>query len=339
MARVLVSLLSKYLQPNFLFIREMQGEYDQLVFVSTNEMEAAPAESTSYLLQALGLPADSVKPILVYADDYNNIMSKLEEQNFSPDNHYIINPTGGTKVMAIALCKFFSSFRNVRFCYVPEGKNIISNLYTNEQPRPLNYRLNLKEYFTLNRLSFESKPLVYNREMANNLFLKIKEAEFRQNKVPEICNYRANNLIQDKDYYGGKWFEEYIYYRLREELQLLDSAICRGANIYRKYNDSHSNEIDVMFILNNELYLVECKSSLTTGANSTTKKLWNEYMYQLAAIAKDFGLRVHSYIFTLHKKRSVTLGIRDAAKERMRILGIKKTLFAEDFLENKINLR
>lgn len=338
MSRILVSLLSKYLQPNFLFIKEMQGEYDQLVFVSTNEMEAAPAESTSYLLQALGLPADSINPILVRADDYSNIMSKLERQNFSPDDQYIVNPTGGTKVMAVALCAFFRNFSNVRYCYVPEGKNIISNLYTNEQSRPLNYRLTLKEYFTLNRLSFECEPLMHNKVMADGVFEKLKHARFNKYRVQELRDPHSNFSNANKTYYSGQWFEEYVYFRLKEELHLSDSNICRGAKIFMKGKDTHNNEIDVMFVKGNELYIIECKTSLTKNPKVEVKDNWDGYMYKLAAIAKDFGLRVHGYIFTLHQACTVGEGTIEAAKTRMGILGIRKTLFAEDFLKNKINL-
>lgn len=339
MTRILISLLSKYLQPNFLFIKEMEGEYDKLVFISTSEMENPPAESTSYLLQALGLPDKSVKPILVHADDYSDIISKLQKQEFSHDDQYIINPTGGTKVMAIALCTFFRSFDNVRYCYIPEGKNIISNLYTNkEESRPLKYRLTLKEYFTLNRMSFQCEPLMHNKIMADGVFEKLKKARFNKYWVMELRDPHSNNAGANKTYYSGQWFEEYVYFRLKEQLKLDDEVICRGAKIFKKGKDSHNNEIDIIFIKANELYIIECKTSLAKNPKADVKDNWDSYMYKLAAIAKDFGLRVHSYIFTLHQSRTVSQGIIDAAQKRMGILGIKKTLFAEDFLKTKINL-
>lgn len=338
MSRILISLLSKYLQPNFLFIKEMQGEFDRLVFVSTQEMENPPAESTSYLLQALGLPSDSVKPIRVHADDYSHIMAKLQEQNFSPDDHYIVNPTGGTKVMAIALHTFFRPFTNARFCYIPEGKNVISNLCVNEPFRPLEYRLTLKEYFTLNRLSFECERLLHNKTMAYDIFANLKRARFNKYRVQELRDAHACSSNANKMYFSGLWFEEYVYYRLKEELNLTDDCICRGAKIFKKGKDTHNNEIDVMFIRNNELYIVECKTSLTKSPKTEVKDSWDAYMYKLAAIAKDFGLRVHSYIFTLHQTCTISQGTIDAAKTRMGILGIRKTLFAEDFLKSKINL-
>ena len=51
------------------------------------------------------------------------------------------------------------------------------------------------------------------------------------------------------------------------------------------------------------------------GARETTE----EYLYKLAAISKDFGLKVNPYLFTLHKMEKIS-GNFD---KRIKILGIK----------------
>ena len=40
MKRILISVLSDYLQPNFLLIKELEGEYDELIFITTEIMES-----------------------------------------------------------------------------------------------------------------------------------------------------------------------------------------------------------------------------------------------------------------------------------------------------------
>ena len=58
MKRILISILSDYLQPNFLLIKEFEGRYDRLAFITTKEMiDKGKGHS---LEKALGLETDSV---------------------------------------------------------------------------------------------------------------------------------------------------------------------------------------------------------------------------------------------------------------------------------------
>lgn len=44
---ILISILSDYLQPNFLLIKELKGKYDKLIFITTKEMERQWKKSCS----------------------------------------------------------------------------------------------------------------------------------------------------------------------------------------------------------------------------------------------------------------------------------------------------
>ena len=338
MKRILVSLLSKYLQPSFLFIKEMEGKYDQLLFVTTREMEDTKTQSSHYLDMALG-NAEPTQKIIVRADDYSDIQEKLNSYEFSAGDTFIVNPTGGTKVMAIAVFEFFRQFENSQFYYIPEGKNEVGKLYSSEPSVPLKYRLNLKEYFTLNRLSFECQPgTMRNKVAADGVFEKLRRNRFNRYNVPEIKGAQFLPSNEDKVYYSGQWLEEYVYYKMKTDFRLPDDCICQGAKIYREGIDRNNNEIDVMFVYNNMLYIIECKLSLIKYGKDSVKPTWDGYMYKLAAIAKDFGLRVNSYIMTLHRQDNDLLGIKENAVQRMRILGIKNTFFAEDFAKGRLNM-
>ena len=336
MKRILISILSDYLQPNFLLIKEFEGRYDRLAFITTKEMiDKGKGHS---LEKALGLETDSVQRIEVIEDDYSDVTNKLEDCLFARDDEYILNITGGTKVIPIAVCDFFKNY-NAQFYYVPIGKNVIRNIYSNETV-PLKYRLNLDEYFTLYGLRYEcNNALMYPESHTNDVFETFRKAKFNRHspKVSILKNAQTLPDAKDRRYYAGVWFEEYCYNRLKREHSLPDDAICKDAFIYRDNSKNNDNEIDVMFLQNNQLYVFECKVGMT-GYNST-KETIEKYQYKLAAIAKDLGLRVESYILTLHKifnnpKEFSELTIENI-KKRQSILGLRGIIDSVVFTRNE----
>ncbi len=336
---VLISILSDYLQPNFLLIKEFSGKYDQLIFITTVDMETETKQKSFVLEKALELPEKHVKRIEVIEDDYYDIKHKLEKCSFNRDDEFILNITGGTKVIPIAVCDFFKDYKS-QFYYVPIGKNIVRNIYSDETIT-LNYRLNLKEYFTLNGLHFDADPdFLYPIEKANSVFNEYKQAKFNHYKYPNILNAQKLSNPIDRRYYAGTWFEDYCYARLKKELKLNDDAICRGAKISRlnSTQNTNDNEIDVMFILDNMLYIFECKLSMY-GNNESLKDVIDKYMYKLAAIVKDYGFKPYSYILTLHNVKNDTKFSYDNVKKRLKILGITDLLDRSDFRDESKHLK
>lgn len=343
MSKILVSLLSKYLQPNFLFIKEMDGKFDKLLFVTTKEMENEKNKSSKFLCDALRIKHDKVNLVTVIEDDESNISSKLTEVGFGDNDDYIVNLTGGTKVMSIVTYRFFCNFPNVQLYYIPEGKNEIKRLDGKTEAIPLSYRMNLNEYFTINRLRYEAEmDFDYNEVFVNKLFEQFKAVGFNRYKVSKFRNAHNLQSPKEKVFYSGQWFEDYSYYRLKRQFQLDDDCICRGAKIYSdssalKTGNTNDNEVDVMFVRDNKLYIFECKQSLKKG-NASEKDTLDSYMYKLAAIAKDFGLRVNSYILTLHRSSTLSEQLKQNAKRRCELLGLKKVLTSEDFAKNVLEL-
>lgn len=115
------------------------------------------------------------------------------------------------------------------------------------------------------------------------------------------------------DYLTGGWFEEYVFATVKDKLHLKDDKI--GFNIHIS-RDNTQNEFDVMFVCENALYVIECKTSL----NSTS--LLNA-LYKLSALKKDFGLWVKSYLFTLDDLRDSNGNIKEVYEKRASLLGIK----------------
>ena len=115
------------------------------------------------------------------------------------------------------------------------------------------------------------------------------------------------------DYLTGGWFEEYVYYTLLELVEPQQIAI--SVRIARP-GSQHNNELDVVFIKANTLFVVECKTGVATD------HMFNEIVYKACALKEAFlGMACHSYIFTLkndydHRLAHVSemMGVRLCAK-------------------------
>lgn len=89
----------------------------------------------------------------------------------------------------------------------------------------------------------------------------------------------------------GGWFEEYVYYNVKQVINPDDIAI--GVQIGRK-GVKRNNELDVVFIKNNRLFVIECKTGVET------ERLFNEVVYKACALREALlGVSCHSYIASL----------------------------------------
>ena len=176
--------------------------------------------------------------------------------------------------------------------------------------------------------------------------LKDRETTFRLFEKQKKCNfYLSSEIVHshqavtaiDKRYYSGTWFEEYTYLRIKQELCLRDQDIAMSLKIFRNASEQNDNEVDVAFMFENTLYIIECKVSMI-GYGKEPQHTIEDYLYKLAAISKDFGLIVRPYIFTLHKMEKLSDSSRKNINKRMRILGICNIIDGKKFLKKKIDL-
>ena len=116
MKKILVSILSDHLVPNYLFIKEMQGQFNDLLFIGTPYTEEK--RIAAHLEDALGMKENSVVKVIVESDLYQKGLRILAQTSFPREAHYIVNLTGGTKIMALMVYEFFCKF-DTSFYYVP----------------------------------------------------------------------------------------------------------------------------------------------------------------------------------------------------------------------------
>lgn len=94
-------------------------------------------------------------------------------------------------------------------------------------------------------------------------------------------------------YITGGWFEEYVFQKTKRDLKLSDGNIALNVSIEK---DGVKNELDVVYIKENRLNVIECKSFLDGKEGN---KVLNDALYKLQAIMKSkFGLNSKPYLYT-----------------------------------------
>lgn len=332
MAKVLISILSDHIIPNYLFIKETTGEYDKHIFITTDYAEQN--EIGINLENTLGIEHNSTRRVIVSNENYRTVLKKLREEDFSSDDTYCINQTGGTKAMSIALFHFFQNYHS-RFVYIPFGTNEYFD-FNQEEGVTIKYRLNLREYFSLYGMTYtcDNSFLLHPNE-SNRVFNLLEKRKFSFTK--DILTAHQKPTPEERRFWSGEWFEEYTYSRIIHEYkEIADDAIAKSVKVFRKGSVLNDNEIDVAFVKDNNLYIIECKVSMH-GFGSTDQDTVEKYLYKIAAIMKDLGLKVNSYLFTMHNMQKFAKSTIESIDKRRSILGIKG-LFDGPRLSKMLNI-
>lgn len=367
MKTILVSLISEQTIPNVLLIKELEG-IDEHIFITTEKMENERKCRSNWIIKATKLAPEQVQRIVVDQDSLTDIENELEIQVKTSETHFIINLTGGNKLMSLAAYHFFSSrCPNSKIFYIPVGPRMTSyeGISPNEirKKYELKYRVNLLEYLTaysvnlttteLNRLlkpetSTQHFYTIYRRLEEQQLGIPNQLRQFRSKKSINVAEAEVNGLEKwletmkfnslkagklNKDeikYLTGDWFEEYIYTLIKSSLSLDNHQIGIGivVNI-----SGQENELDVLFIRNNKLYLVECKTSVFD--KETEKNILTETLYKAAALRKEFGLNVETMIFTLTERGEEKKNIRKFEEDRAHVLGIRYIFDGSDLADEQ----
>jgi len=137
-------------------------------------------------------------------------------------------------------------------------------------------------------------------------YLKISEAEKPTKEsmtaIPNLTKFldyigfvsEQKGVLQsaEMEYLTGGWFEEYVYALIKEVLKPDD--ITMGVHISNGVI-KHNNELDVCFMKANKLFVIECKTGVTS------ESLFNEIVYKVCALKEVLLGTSNSYIFSLKK--------------------------------------
>jgi hypothetical protein len=329
---IIVSILSEQLIPNVLFIKQMGKASDKHLFVSTEEMEKK--EKSSILTSVLNITEDKVTIVKVDPNSPINILGALEKYDYQEGESYIVNITGGNKMMSQMAYNFFSRYNNSKIYYWPIGSNYLEQLFPEMREIKIDqvYQLDLKTYIASHGYTYSCQ---------NKLSYPIQKAEVILNKVikrgsseevREIVNAKSQAYTKhDKQYLLGIWFEEWLYDYLKRILQLQDNQI--AFNLKLKNNQSvrrteSDNEMDVAFVYNNKLYVWECKVFYSSQING--KKI-SDPVYKISSVCQSLGLQAVSLVI-IAAKFGDSAARKDFIKDLTKIMRIERVFALEDMI-------
>lgn len=109
---------------------------------------------------------------------------------------------------------------------------------------------------------------------------------------------------EDRFFANGGWLEEAVF----EEVNSLNFQECKKNITVRSKENSTENEIDVAFMVQNRLYLIECKTS--NFAND--RQMEQNILYKLDSLSRQGGLNTRGMLVSYRK---LTKAVRNRAKD------------------------
>jgi len=287
---------------------------------------------TQIIYETAGIQKENIRKILINEDELFLVKTKLDKLGWqNTNNQFFVNITGGTKLMSIAVKEYFTNY-NSRFFYVPIGKNIYKEIFDNKQNESFNfnYRISLTEYLNLHNIIGEITLKKFTEKKLFSQFKKYKKSEFKS--FPWKI---------DK----GKWFEEFLYHKIKSFLNLEDKFINCSIKLFDRdtnnNNRQYDNEIDLIFVHNNSIFIIEAKMSLYNFAQKKqTFKIDTEtlasYLYKLTAINKRFGINSRAILITLADFSELSQEAYENIETRIKILGINFPFDRNSIMDDNI---
>ena len=152
-----VTLISDQTIPNVIFLKWCLQQYFSadidVICLSTEKMESENKHKSDNIKKALGNEIDRFKNFkTIKIDEFNRCTIQQQLQD-SIDNcfhyyHFVVDITGGTKIMSLATYLYFAPKAHTQILYQPIGKNTVNKLSPTEHESSINISVNLHEYFT-----------------------------------------------------------------------------------------------------------------------------------------------------------------------------------------------
>lgn len=335
MKKIHVCLVSDQPIPNILSIYHFKPDEILFITTNDMERKVITENILNALYLMELNYKDKFKKIVVQEDSLLDCKKKLDEWISGNENAtFTVNITCGTKIMSIAAYEYFKDYGS-NMIYMPIGKNDFMTLFPKKSTvdyLPVDLRMTVNQYLAayglkiqnINNLDSNHKDAQNRKDLSEWLvrhYDKVKGLLERLNKklrkhrneqkghnltttyVPanideedllkkigfsyENGNYSKHFSKSEIIYITGGWLEEFCYNELLKfNGKGIDNIV---TGITPQNSLGRSNEFDVMFTKDNALYTVECKSL------DQNYDMGTDALYKIAALQKEFGLRVESF--------------------------------------------
>jgi len=182
-------------------------------------------------------------------------MTNCIEQKLSKNVRYIVNTTGGTKFMSLAVQSVFQKF-DAKFYYIPNPENKLLAPFTNEII-PIKYRVNIQEYLTLHNIPYKEKDITKEKDYTEKFFGLFTGNQLKQR------DFEIIELLR-------------VYYRDKKSISISEVENCQINPKFPKrvpINDLNSFLTSIGFPLDNTNTLVKKELEYLTGG------WFEEYIY------------------------------------------------------------
>ncbi|AFC23667.1 Card1-like endonuclease domain-containing protein [Saprospira grandis] len=304
-----VLLLSKQALPNLSFVKLLKAQNSPIqryILIGSDFTEKNKFHL--HLIEALGLKEGEYELWKIDAESYvqakKDLAQQLAQAQHQAAQKFWLHLTGGTKMMAMAAQDSFKKHskttKSVQLgsYYMPFGGKVLHKIYPQAKSKKISLHYTLEEYFTSYGFDIQAEQAVCKADEMEAYWTLLKENNF------DLKSAALNKYRLHKKENATLW-EELIYHKVKTSLNLADDQIAISLKISSKYRNlkhlkdsTNDNELDVVFVLKDKLYIIECKSSKST-ANRTIKKTAQEAIYKLTAIKDGLGLHATGVVAIL----------------------------------------
>jgi hypothetical protein len=356
---LLVSLVSDQTIPNVLLIEEFKDQVDDFLFLTTNAMEKKGCrkwiEDTTKI--------KSLNPIVVNQFSVDDIVSKLNDFDFSAYSKIIVNLTGGTKIMTLSAHDYFKE-EGANIYYVTGAENNYLKIFPGKKKIQCTFKSKISVNDYLMAYGFEVIPTSASEipfEYTKTLFSKYCQGEFDNEletltflRKKRTVGVKTNDFGKIKDflkkieftpsqdncltslevkYLSGEWFEEYVGTKLKMELNLPDEDILIGAEINKSVPQAKEENPVIKLLGDIEL-------SKAPNNEIDVMFMWKgkfhviECKTSLIDTRKELKIRRNSRGMAILDQDGKE--IQDAVNKQVNILG--ETIYKSDTLKTKFGL-
>ncbi|MFW5892221.1 MAG: Card1-like endonuclease domain-containing protein [Bacteroidota bacterium] len=325
----LILLVSDQNIPNLFFFKKYAEQADEVVFVTTKQM--LEKQKVRHLMDAASMHAFKTSEVILPDESDQATMEKALLNRFSSDDQYLVNLTCGTKMMFMVTYNFFRKLNSQLF-YIPIGKHYFIQMGSEEpETIPITEQVNVREYLNSHGIYYQptQEPLSDIRFL-KALLREYKNADFDVNKIIEGRTNETQNL------FTGIWFEQFIFYKIKSQFNLRDGDIERNVkvnNFHETHRMGHDNELDIAFVYDNELFVLEVKVSM--GGRNHFKRNLDNILFKLSALNKNFGFRSRAWLITLADLSGEPKSFQEDLSRKLKILGIEGVNDRVDIMNNK----
>jgi hypothetical protein len=257
----------------------------------------------------------------VDADDYFSITKKLKTSLVNTGSTYIVNLTGGNKIIMLASFNFFKEIGCSEIFYKSFEGNTFYNLINQNSKHYECNKLNINAYLTSYGLQFSCSAPKYEASVSSRIFNYYRNIQF--NRYSFLNSHWFTKGVYQENYLTGGWFEEYLYYYLTSNFKLNTENILFQTKLITDLKpETPALEFDIMFLLGDRLIIIEAKSNIQNLSANAQSPI-GQMIYKLGAVKQLFGLKVSPYLITLADFHHLKKNQMDSLQEKMELVNIK----------------